>query len=175
MAGLLIALPFLFIATGYAQEGQPRTSYPRVDYYRSPFPNALSIDPLGELLGRIGMKYERRTDPLFSSFFEFSYQRDVKKKDFDTTLPAYSIGVGERIYLRDNAAMEGVYVGVQGAVSFISSSLTLRLTPEIGYKVRLGNSHFFIEPLILYDAFLFHIHGAKSVLPYVALPIGYMW
>jgi len=180
MAEVKRLLPFLlmmFFAFGGSPEkvfSQQR--YPKVDFYRSPFGHAIHLDPIGYALGRIGVKYEFRTDPLLSNSLEFVYQLDIKKKNWKFEIPSYSLGYGQRIYLRDNAAMEGIYFGVNGALAYASASIHLRVTPEIGYKIILGHtSHFFIEPTLLYDVYVIRPAGARPVLPYVALPFGYLW
>ena len=90
---------------------------------------------------------------------------------------AVSLGAIERIFLVDNAAMLGLYVGIGGGIGMTHLTGTLRMTAEIGYKYSFGGGvgHFFIEPRLIMDSYLITNHVSQRVLPYISLPFGYAW
>ncbi len=149
-----------------------------VQYYISPYAHAAQVDPLGAILGREGARYEYRIDPLISRYFEFAYQRNLNTKvGNDVKTSSASLAFGERIYLRDNAAMTGLFAGVNlGPALLDQKYFSARITIEIGYKLPLGtNSHFFIEPEGLIDSYIFKRQNMRQIFPYLALPLGYTW
>jgi hypothetical protein len=173
---LLSGLAMLSLSLGIGvANAQPKLE--PVDYYVSPYPHAVEIDPLGDLLGRVGARYEYRVDPLLSRYFDFSFQKNLNHDRNGIITPAISAGYGTRIYLRDNAAMVGLFVGVNLGVALVNhNSINALLSMEIGYKLTFGSkSPFFIEPELLTDAYLFHHNNASKVFPYVAVPVGFLW
>jgi hypothetical protein len=151
-----------------------RSRHERVDYYRSPFQYAAQGDPLGAILKRLAARFEYRSDPLYSRYFEVEYHLDLRGfgKSGDP-MRAGSIAYGTRIYLRDNAAMEGLFAGANLGVSLISGiTFGARIGMEVGYKIRLGKSQFFMEPEVLIEAYVLKRPTGKIVLPYVAVPFG---
>ena len=151
----------------------------KYEFYRYLQRYAVTIDPLGEILGRMSAHLEQRLDPNFSRAYEIVYQRDVSDKRVTGSYPesAWSFGAIERIYLVDNAAMLGQYVGVGAGVGQVNVTISFRLTAEIGYKFVFGGGqgHYFIEPRLLMDAYMITNHVGQRILPYVALPFGYAW
>jgi hypothetical protein len=158
-----------------AARAQPKLE--PVDYYVSPYPHAAEIDPLGDILGRVGARYEYRVDPSLSRYFDVSFQRNLNHAANGIITPAISVGYGTRIYLRDNAAMVGLFVGVNLGLALVNhNSINALLAMEIGYKLTFGpNSPFFIEPELLTDAYLFHHNNASKIFPYVAVPLGFLF
>ena len=152
---------------------------PPVEYYRSPFGWAVQADPLGYLLGRYGGRVERRLDPTYSVYLDYAFDRDLdtlKTTITNDRIPAHSAGVGGRIYLRDNAALEGLFAGASVAGTIQNGSrLGLRLSTEIGYKWMLGDGPFFIEPQLLIDAYPFRDPAARAMFTYIAIPVGFAW
>jgi hypothetical protein len=166
-------LLLFFFADAKAQDKEP------VNYYRSPFKWAAQIDPLGFFLGRYGARLEKRLAPDYSLYLDFAHDRDIdtnKTSITDDNIPMNSLGLGGRIYLRDNAALEGLFAGTSLAGTIQSGSrLGLRLSVEIGYKWMLGEGPFFIEPQLLIDAYPFRHPGAKAMFTYVSIPLGFAW
>src|SRR6266540_3962694 len=79
----------------------------RVDYYRSPYPYAVEIDPLGAILKRVAIRFEYRIDPLMSRYGELEYHLDLRGVgNAGPPMKSITAAYGTRIYLRDNAAME---------------------------------------------------------------------
>jgi hypothetical protein len=172
------ALTLLLIeSTGHAQVITDRSG--KVDYYRSPFGWGLQVDPLGYVLGRIGGRLEMRSDPNFSYYLDYAFDRDtdsLKTTITSNAIPTHSAGVGVRIYLRDNQAIEGLFGGVAIAGTIQSGSkLGARLSAEIGYKWMLSEYGFFIEPQLIIDAYPFRLSHGKPFFTYIALPIGFAW
>lgn len=151
----------------------------KYEFYRYKQAYTVEIDPLGEILGRMSGQFEERLDPNFSRAYEFVYQKNVGDKKVAGYYPesAISIGAIERIFLVDNAAMLGFYVGIGAGIGMANTTGTLRLTAEIGYKFAFGGGlgHFFIEPRIIMDSYLITNHDSQRVLPYISLPFGYAW
>lgn len=150
----------------------------KYEFYRHPESQAVTIDPLGFLLGRINGHFEQRLDPNFTRTYELVYQRDIRRnKDSGSAQTAYTVGAIERIYLIDNAAMLGQYVGLGVGVGFVGPSFGFRLTAELGYKLLLGSGpgEFFLEPNLTLDSYLIGNGSIRRVLPYIALPFGYCW
>ncbi len=151
----------------------------KYEFYRYKQAYAIQVDPLGQILGRLSGQFEDRLDPNFTRTYEFVYHKDVGDKHLGGWYPesAASIGAIERIYLVDNAAMLGLYVGVGGGVGMTHLTGTLRLTAEIGYKFCFGGgaAHYFIEPRVIMDSYLITNHDSQRVLPYISLPFGYAW
>jgi hypothetical protein len=162
-----------FSSTGQAQTGG------KYDFYRYPQKYALSIDPLGQWLGRVSARLETRLDPNFTRQYEIVYQRNVQNKTDKLSYPeaAYTVGAIERIYLVDNAALLGQYAGIGIGVGVINKTIAVRLTAEMGYKFAfpIGRSYFFIEPTLLMDSYLITNHDARRIFPYIAMPFGYCW
>ncbi len=151
----------------------------KYEFYRYKQTQAIQIDPLGQFLGRVSAEYEVRLDPNYTRAYEFVYQKNLEDKQITGAYPESGISIGaiERIYLVDNAAMLGQYVGIGAGVGLIDKTISARLTAEIGYKYAFGGGigHFFIEPRIIMDAYLITNHAGKRVLPYISLPFGYAW
>jgi hypothetical protein len=149
----------------------------KVDYYRSPYPFAASLDPLGLILDRLGGKFEFRDDPFYSYYVDFTYQRDASLRGSSFSVNVKTIGFGTRVYFRDNAAIEGLYAGIGLGSGTVNSSRDwcVRLTSEIGYKWKLGATQWFLEPNIVIDAFLVGVKEQRRVFPYLAIPVGYLW
>ncbi len=164
----------LLASFGFAQEKRKP-----VDYYRSPYGWAVQIDPLGYVLGRYGGRLEMRTEPNYSLYVDFAHDRDIdtnKSSITDDAIPMNSLGLGGRIYLRDNAALEGLFAGgsLAGTIQ-AGSRLGLRLSVEIGYKLVFGDGPFFIEPQLLIDSYPFRHPGAKAMFSYISVPLGFAW
>jgi hypothetical protein len=180
-AGLLLTvfviLNFSFLILN-CQNCQAQTAG-KYEFYRYLQSNAVQIDPLGQLLGRISGHFEMRLDPNYSRTYEIVYQRDVADKSITGWYheSAITIGAVERIYLVDNAAMLGQFAGVGAGVGFVDKNLAFRLTAEMGYKFAFGGGkgHYFIEPSLIMDAYLVTNRVGKRVLPYIAIPFGYSW
>jgi hypothetical protein len=170
---LLLLFILLLPATLHAQTAG------KYDFYRYLQHDAVEVDPLGFLLGRMSVHLEQRLDPNFTRTYEFVYQRELADKNLDGWYheSGVSIGAIERIYLIDNAAMLGQYAGAGIGVGLVDQTISVRLTAEIGYKYVFGGGtgHFFIEPKFLMDAYLVTNHNGKRILPIVALPFGYSW
>jgi hypothetical protein len=151
----------------------------KYEFYRYKQHYAISIDPLGQILGRVSVQYEERLDPNFTRAYEFVYQRNLEDKRVAGAYPESGISAGaiERIYLTDNAAMLGQYVGVGAGVGLIDKTISFRLTAEIGYKFAFGGGigHYFVEPRLIMDAYLVTNHAGQRILPYLSLPFGYAW
>lgn len=151
----------------------------KYEFYRYNQAYAVQVDPLGQILGRLSVQFEDRLDPNFTRAYEFVYQKNVEDKHVAGAYPesAVSLGAIERIYLVDNAAMLGLYVGIGGGIGMTHVTGTVRLTAEIGYKYSFGGGigHFFIEPRLIMDSYLITNHVSQRVLPYVSLPFGYAW
>ena len=150
----------------------------KYEFYRHPESQAVTANPLGFLLGRLDAHYEQRLDPNFTRTYEVAYQRDIRRnKDSGSRQTAYTVGAIERIYLIDNAAMLGQYVGLGAGVGSVGPSFGLRLTAELGYKLVFGDGpgKFFIEPNLTLDSYLIGNGSIRRVLPYIALPFGYCW
>jgi len=151
----------------------------KYEFYRYLQNKAIQIDPLGQILGRLSAQYEERLDPNFTRAYEFVYQRKLENKNVTGAYPESGISIGaiERIYLVDNAAMLGQYVGVGAGVGLINQTISFRMTAEIGYKFIFGGGkgNYFIEPRLLMDAYLVTNHIGQRILPYIALPFGYCW
>jgi len=162
-----------FTSDCIAQKKEP------INYFRSPYKWAVQVDPLGYLLGRYGARLEMRSDPNFSYYIDAYHDRDIdtfKTSITDDRIPVNSLGVGWRIYLKDNNAPEGLFGGLAVGPTIQSGSrLGLRLSAEIGYKWVLGDGPFFIEPQLLIDAYPFRDRLAKAAFTYVAVPIGIAW
>jgi hypothetical protein len=175
---ITLSLFFIFnssflIPNCHAQTGS------RYDFYRYLERYAVEIDPLGQILGRISAQYEERLDPNFARSYEIVYQRNVEDKNVTGAYPesAFTIGAIERIYLTDNAALIGDYLGVGIGLGVVNKTIAVRTTAEIGYKIVFGGGtgHFFIEPRLMMDAFLITNHDSQRILPYISLPFGYAW
>ena len=149
----------------------------KYDYYRHPESQSVAINPFGWLLGRVDAHFEDRLDPNFSRSYEFAYQPDIRKDKQQPIQTAYTVGAIERIYLIDNAAILGQFVGLGGGVGMVSKTFCVRLTAEIGYKLLLGSGPraFFLEPELLLDSYIVGNHHIRRVIPYFALPFGYAW
>jgi hypothetical protein len=151
----------------------------KYDFYRYLQQYAVEIDPLGDILGRMSAQFEERLDPNFSRMYEIVYQRDLEDKNVAGWYPESGISIAaiERIYLTDNAAMLGQYVGVGLGMGVVNKTIALRATAEIGYKIAFGGGmgHYFIEPRILMDSYLITNHDGRTILPYISLPFGYSW
>jgi hypothetical protein len=173
MRSLLVVTVVLSLAvTARAQSGS------RYDFYRHPESQAITVNPLGFLLGRIDGHFEQRLDPNFTRTYGFAYQPDIRKnRDSGTVQTAYTADATERIYLIDNAAMLGQFVGLGAGIGAVGKSFGLRLTAELGYKLVLGSASgkFFIEPVLTLDSYLIGNGSIRRVLPYIALPFGYCW
>jgi len=151
----------------------------RYEFYRYLQHHAVTIDPLGTILGRISAHYEDRLDPNFSRVYEIVYQKDVSNPYVTGTYAesAFTIGAIERLFLVDNAAMLGQYAGAGIGVGKIDKTIAVRLTAEIGYKIAFGGGegHYFVEPRVIMDAYLITNHVGRQIIPYIALPFGYAW
>jgi hypothetical protein len=150
----------------------------KYDFYRHPQSHAFTINPIGWLLGRVDAHYEDRLDPNFSRTYEIAYQRDIRKdKSLGTPEQCYTLGAVERIYLIDNAAIQGQFVGMGGGIGVVSSTIAVRLSAEIGYKLLFGTGtgRFFIEPELLLDSYVIGNNHMRRVLPYFAIPFGFSW
>ncbi|SRR5581483_5028075 len=170
---VLILLSSCFIANCAAQTAGKYEFYRYLQHY------AITIDPLGQILGRVSVYYEERLDPNFSRIYEFVYQRKLEDRGLHSWYPESGITLGaiERIYLIDNAAMLGQYVGVGGGLGMVNKTIAFRMTAEIGYKIAFGGGagHYFIEPRVLMDAYIITNHDGQRILPYISLPFGYAW
>jgi hypothetical protein len=170
----IVAVAMIFTSSGFAQERRAP-----VDYYRSPYGWAVQADPLGYILGRYGGRLEMRTEPNYSLYLDFAHDRDIdtnKSSITDDAIPMNSLGVGGRIYLRDNGALEGLFAGGSLAGTLQSGSrLGLRLSVEIGYKLVFGDGPFFIEPQLLIDSYPFRHPAAKPMFSYISIPLGFAW
>ncbi|HET6512441.1 MAG TPA: hypothetical protein VFH43_09640, partial [Candidatus Kapabacteria bacterium] len=170
---IIVLLLGISINESFAQRRDP------VEYYRSKYGWALQADPLGYVLGRYGGRLEKRTDPNFSFLLDYSFDRDIdslKSSITDDKIPTHSAGVGARIYLKDNNAVEGLFAGLTLAGTIQSGTrLGLRLSAEIGYKWMLGDGPFFIEPQFIVDSYVFRDPAAKPMFAYVSLPLGFAW
>jgi hypothetical protein len=177
MTGLVLVALAIFALTASESSAQERRK--PVDYYVSPYAWALQVDPLGYFLGRYGGRLEMRTEPNYSLYADFAYDRDIdtnKSSITDDALPMNSLGAGGRIYLRDNGAVEGLFAGAALAGTIQSGSrLGLRLSVEIGYKLVFGDGPFFIEPQLLIDAYPFRHPAAKAMFSYISIPLGFAW
>ncbi len=151
----------------------------KYDFYRYLQQYAVEIDPIGDILGRVSGQFEERLDPNFSRVYDIVYQRAVEDKHTTGWYPESAITVGamERIFLTDNAAILGQYIGIGVGAGVIHKSIAVRVTAEIGYKIAFGGGtgHFFIEPKILMDSYIITNAVGQRILPYVALPFGYSW
>lgn len=150
----------------------------KYEFYRHPQSQAIRVNPLGYILGRIDAQFEQRLDPNFTRTYEFAYQPDIRKnRDSGSVQTAYTIGAVERIYLIDNAAMLGQFVGLGGGIGSAGKSFGLRLTAELGYKLVFGEGpgKIFVEPVLTLDSYLIGNSSIRRVLPYIALPFGYCW
>ncbi|HET6402200.1 MAG TPA: hypothetical protein VFH95_12495 [Candidatus Kapabacteria bacterium] len=151
----------------------------KYEFYRYKQQYAVEIDPLGQILGRVSAQFEERLDPNFSRAYEFVYQKDLEDKHATGSYPesGISIGVIERIFLVDNAAMLGQYVGVGAGLGLVNKTVSARMTAELGYKFAFGGGigHYFIEPRLIMDAYLVTNHDGLRILPYISLPFGYAW
>ena len=149
----------------------------KYEFYRYPQHYAIQIDPLGQILGRLSGQFEQRLDPNFTRAYEIVYQKKLEDEKITGWFPmsGITLGVFERIYLIDNAAMLGQYAGVGGGVGMVSKTISLRLSAEMGYKYAFGfwGGHYFIEPRIVLDAYLFTNPHAKHIVPVIAIPFGY--
>jgi hypothetical protein len=166
-------LVLCFVSDAVAQKKET------INYFRSPYKWAVQIDPVGYLLGRYGARLEMRSDPNFSYYLDGYHDRDIdtfKTSITNNRIPVNSIGIGWRIYLKDNNAPEGLFGGVAVGPTIQSGSrLGLRLSAEIGYKWMLGDGPFFIEPQLLIDAYPLRDRLAKAAFTYVAVPLGFAW
>ena len=151
----------------------------KYEFYRYLQHDAIQIDPLGQILGRVSGHFEMRLDPNFTRTYEIVYQRNVADKSITGWFPESAITVGaiERIYLVDNAAMLGQFAGAGAGIGFVHKNFAFRLTAEMGYKFAFGGGkgHYFIEPSLIMDAYLITNRVGKRVLPYIAIPFGYSW
>ena len=134
----------------------------KYDFYRYLQQYAVEIDPLGEILGRVSGQFEQRLDPNFSRVYEVVYQKNVADKNATGWYPesAFTVGALERIFLTDNAALLGQYVGIGAGAGIVGKNIGVRITAEIGYKIAFGGGagHFFIEP----KAFVRFLHYHKQ-------------
>ena len=164
---------FFFISECQAQTAG------KYEFYRYQQSNAVAIDPLCDILGRMSVQYEQRLDPNFSRMYEFVYQRRLEDRHSSNWYPESGISIGaiERIYLIDNGALLGGYCGVGVGAGMVNQTIDVRMTAEIGYKICFGggSGHYFIEPRVLMDAYLITNHDGQRVLPYISLPFGYAW
>ncbi len=171
--------PFLILHSSFFILNCEAQTAGKYEFYRYPQQSAVEIDPLGDILGRISAQYEVRLDPNFTRVYEIVYQRKLQDQNVTGWYPESGVSLGaiERIYLIDNAAMLGNYVGVGGGVGLVNRTISLRMTAEIGYKFMFGGGtgHYFIEPKLLMDAYLITNRVGERVLPYLALPFGYAW
>jgi hypothetical protein len=152
----------------------------KYDFYRYLQQYAVEIDPLGDILGRVSAQFEERLDPNFSRVYEIVYQRDIEDKHTSGWYPesATTVGAIERIFLTDNAALLGQYLGIGVGAGLVgNNTLGVRITAEIGYKIAFGGGigHFFIEPRLLLDSYIVTNSVGQRILPYIALPFGYSW
>jgi hypothetical protein len=151
----------------------------KYEFYRYDQRYAIEIDPLGQILGRVSAQFEQRLDPNFSRVYEFVYQKALGDKSVTGWYPESGVSIAaiERIFLVDNAAMLGQYVGVGAGFGLINETISFRMTAEIGYKIAFGGGkgNYFIEPRAIMDAYLVTNHVGKRVLPYISLPFGYAW
>lgn len=178
-ASLRMTLMVMLFAIAGASSVQAQEKRKPVDYYRSQYAWALQVDPLGYVLGRYGARLEMRTEPNYSLYLDYAHDRDIdtnKSSITDDALPMNSIGLGARIYLRDNSAVEGLFAGASLAGTIQSGSrLGLRLSVEIGYKLRFGDGPFFIEPQLLIDSYPLRDPAAKPMFSYISIPLGFAW
>src|SRR5438067_868025 len=112
----------------------------KYEFYRYLQRYAVTVDPLGQIFGRASLHFEDRLDPNFTRLYEVSYQKEVANMHTPGWYheSSYTIGAIERIYLVDNAAMIGQYVGVGTGVGMVNVTIAWRLTAEIGYKLMFG-------------------------------------
>lgn len=150
-----------------------------MELYRSEYAYALTVDPIGLVLGRTAARFEWRYEPNFSHIIELAFDRDIDSLKTSITsdaIPTYSSAFGMRLYLRDNDAIEGLFAGIgAGGTLMNERKLGLRVTAEIGYKWVLGGSGFFLEPQLIIDAYVLRVAAAKPFFSYVALPFGIAW
>jgi hypothetical protein len=149
----------------------------KYDFYRHPEVNAIGIDPIGWFLGRVDAYWEDRLDPNYSRSYELVYQHDIRKdKGQGVQQTAYTVGAIERIYLIDNAAILGQYVGLGIGLGMSNQTFVVRATAEIGYKYVFETGRgFFIEPKLTLDSYIVGNSHIRRVIPYFALPFGYCW
>jgi hypothetical protein len=151
----------------------------KYEFYRYKQQYAIAIDPIGQILGRVSAQFEERLDPNFTRAYEFVYQKNLEDRRITGAYPESGISIGaiERIYLVDNAAMLGQYVGIGAGLGLVNKTISVRMTAEVGYKFAFGGGigHYFIEPRIIMDAYLVTNHVAQRILPYISLPFGYAW
>ena len=173
---ILMVAGFLWHCFTPTCEAQTAGKY---EFYRYKQHYAISIDPLGQILGRVSAAFEQRLDPNFTREYEIVYQRNLEDRHLTGAYPESGISVGaiERIFLVDNAAMLGQYVGVGAGLGIVNKTISVRLTAEMGYKFAFGGGigHYFIEPRIIMDAYLVTNHDGQRVLPYISIPFGYAW
>ena len=164
--------------SGWSREVRAQSAE-KYDFFRYPQSHAASLNPIGPIFGRWDGYYEWRLDPNFSRRIEIAYQPNVrdthKNGTFDES--AISIGLTERLYLYDNAAIQAQFAGVGLGVALIRKTVALRITTEIGYKWIFSNGagNFYIEPMVLLDAYVVTNHDCKRIIPVLELPVGYAW
>jgi hypothetical protein len=173
-ATIFIPLFLLVLISPEVSQAQHREP---VNYYRSPYWYGVQIDPIGQILGRASARFEWRVDPLLSRYFEFAYQKNVSSLSVTAKEQSMSLGIGERIYLRDNAAIVGFFAGANLGFALINSkSFGARISLEIGCKIPFtAKSHFFVEPELMIDAYFIHPIFTRQIFPYFSLPFGYLF
>jgi hypothetical protein len=175
-----MTLSFIFIlnASFFITNCKAQTAG-KYDFYRYLQQYAVEIDPIGEILGRVSAQFETRLDPNFSRVYEIVYQRKLEDQHNTGWYPESGVSIAaiERIFLTDNAALLGQYVGIGAGVGLVHETIAIRATAEIGYKIVFGGGtgHYFIEPRILMDSYLITNRDGQRILPYISLPFGYAW
>ncbi len=176
---LLKFLVFLTLHTSFFVLNCAAQTAGKYEFYRYKQQYAIQIDPLGQILGRVSAQFEERLDPNFTRAYEIVYQKNLEDKRVTGAYPESGISIGaiERIYLVDNAAMLGQYVGIGAGLGIINKTVSVRMTAEMGYKFAFGggSGHYFIEPRLIMDAYLVTNHAGQRILPYISLPFGYTW
>jgi putative endonuclease len=176
--GFVALILFILNSSLFVSNVQAQTAS-RYDFYRYLQQYAVEIDPLGDILGRMSAQIEERLDPNFSRVYEIVYQRDLADQHNTGWYPESGVTIAaiERIFLTDNAALLGQYVGVGVGAGIVNETIAVRITAEIGYKIAFGGGtgHFFIEPRVLMDSYIVTNRDGQRILPYIALPFGYSW
>lgn len=175
----LFCISFLILYSSFLIINCNAQTAGKYEFYRYLQQYAIEIDPLGDILGRMSAQYEQRLDPNFSRAYEVVYQRSLEDKHISGWYPESGVTIGaiERIFLVDNAALLGQYVGLGAGVGLVNKTISVRATAELGYKIAFGGGtgHYFIEPRVILDSYLITNRVGQRILPYISLPFGYSW
>ena len=124
----------------------------KYDFYRYLQQYAVSIDPLGEILGRVSAQFEERLDPNFSRAYEIVYQRDLEDKHTPGWYKESGFTVGALERIRESLTPDGRLIAVE-AVSMRNTALHPR-SPVARFDTAQGPFNWWLPNLRTLHMFL---------------------